>query len=125
YTVQHRANLQSELDLLELDWLDASPSQRFRDQLQNNQNLDPLQVELILNDFSQQFGSNLRYTHRMLNTDLIRRNRGFFNEMSIETGGNIPYLIERFLVRPGEDLQGTIPSFTASDTTLSYSRFVK
>ncbi len=125
YTVQHRANLQSELDLLELDWLDASPSQRFRDQLENNENLDPLQVELILNDFSQQFGSNLRYTHRMLNTDLVRRNRGFYNEMSIETGGNIPFLIERYLVRPGEPLQGTIPSFTASDTTLSYSRFIK
>lgn len=124
YEVYHNNTTTSLLDLLEFDWFDASPSARFRDRIEQEVT-DPLQRERILNDFSQQFSSTLRYTLRRSNTNVIKRNNGFYNEISLEFGGSIPYLIERYLVRPGEALQSTIPSLTLADSTLSYSRFIK
>lgn len=124
YEVVHNSTTTSILDLMEFDWFDASPTPRFRDRIEQ-EITDPLQRERILNDFSQQFNAALRYTIRRTNTDIIKRNTGFYNEMSLEFAGTIPYLIERYLVRPGEPIQSTIPSFSLADSTLSYSRFVK
>lgn len=124
YDVQHSTTLSSTLDLIELDWFDASPSSEFRQTI-IDEVTDPFQRERILADFSQQINSTIRYTIRSFNTDFIKRNRGSVNEFAIESGGNIPYLIERYAVRPGEPIQGNIPSFTLSDTTLSYARYVK
>jgi outer membrane protein insertion porin family len=124
YEVSHSLANTSILDLIEFDWFDASPTARFRERIENEIQ-DPLQRERILNDFSQQFSSIIRYTYRQMNTDIIQRNTGHYYEMSVEAGGTIPYLLERFLVRPGEALQSTIPSLTLADSTLSYSRFIK
>lgn len=124
YEVSHNNTTTSVLDLIEFDWFDASPSARFRERIENEIS-DPLQRERLLNDFSQQFSSTIRYTLRRANTDIIKRNRGFYNEISVEAGGSIPYLIERYLVRPNEPPQSTIPSLTLADSTLSYSRFIK
>lgn len=124
FQVQHNPTTLSIVDLLEFDWFDASPTPEFRQRIEN-QISDPLQRELILNDFSQQFNSTLRYTLRRTNTDIIRRDQGFYNELSIEFAGTIPWLIESLIVRPGEPLQSTIPSLSLADSTLSYSRFIK
>lgn len=124
FQVQHNPTTTSTLDLFEFDWFDASPTPRFIEQIMEEVT-DPLQQERILNDFSQQFNSTLRYTLRRSNTDIIQRNNGFYSEYAIEFAGTIPFLIERYLVRPGEPLQSTIPSLTLADSTLSYSRFIK
>jgi len=124
FEVSHNASTTSILDLIELDWFDASPSDRFREQIEQ-EIADPLQRERILNDFSEQFSSTIRYTLRRSTTNIVKRNTGFYNEISFESGGNIPYLIERYLVRPNAPLESTIPSFTLADSTLSYARFVK
>jgi len=124
YELSHSLTNTSILDLIEFDWFDASPTARFRERIENEIS-DPLQRERILNDFSQQFSSIIRYTYRQMNTDIVHRNRGHYQEISVEAGGTIPYLIERFIVRPGEPLESTIPSLTLADSTLSYSRFVK
>lgn len=124
YEVAHTPTATSVLDLIEFDWFDASPTNRFRERIEN-EIADPFQRERILNDFSQQFSSILRYTLRHSTTNVIKRNSGYYNEVSVEFGGSIPYLIERYLVRPNEPLQSTIPSLTLADSTLSYSRFVK
>ncbi|HAC15364.1 MAG TPA: outer membrane protein assembly factor, partial [Bacteroidetes bacterium] len=124
YQVQHNATTTSILDLLEFDWFDASPTPAFIEQIELEVT-DPLQRERILNDFSQQFNSTLRYTLRRTTTDIIKRNSGYYNEMSIEFAGSIPWMIESLFVRPGEPLQSTIPSLSLADSTLSYSRFIK
>jgi outer membrane protein insertion porin family len=124
YQVQHSPTTTSMLDLFEFDWFDASPTPRFIEQIINEIS-DPLQQERILNDFSQQFNSTVRYTLRRSTTDFIQRNSGFYSELSIEFAGTVPYLIEKYLVRPGEPIQSTIPSLTLADSTLSYSRFIK
>ncbi len=124
YQVQHNTTTTSILDLFEFDWFDASPTPSFVEQIELEVT-DALQRERILNDFSQQFNSTLRYTLRRTTTDIIKRNSGFYNELSIEFAGSIPWLIESLFVRPGEPLQSTIPSLTLADSTLSYSRFIK
>lgn len=124
YEVSHNQTTTSILDLIEFDWFDASPSALFRQRVEN-EITDPLQRERILNDFSEQFSSTVRYTLRRSTTNIVQRNTGYYNELSVEAGGTIPYLLERFIVRPGEPLQSTIPSLTLADSTLSYSRFVK
>jgi hypothetical protein len=125
YDIQHRQTVSSSLDLIELDWFDASPTAAFRQDIIEQFADDPFLQERILADFSQQFNSTVRYTIRHFNTDIIKRNRGSYNEFSVESGGNIPWLIERYLVRPGERVQGSIPSFIFADSTLTYARFVK
>src|SRR5690625_5791133 len=79
----------------------------------------------IQQDFTPQFSSLVRYIFRSQNTHLVRRNYGHFSELSVAFGGNIPYLIDRFLVTPGT-LEGERPSpFGISPNSLRYSRFIK
>lgn len=125
YDIQHRPTRSSSLDLIELDWFDASPTPGFRQTIIDQFPNDPFLQERILADFSQQFNSTVRYTVRNFNTDIIKRNRGTYNEFAVESGGNIPWLIEKYLVRPGDPVQGSIPSFTFSDSTLTYARYLK
>jgi len=75
-------------------------------------------------DFEPQVSSIIRYTIRSQNTNLVKRDRGYFSEYSISAAGNIPYAIDRFLVTPGT-VEGNLPAlFKLSDNTLNYSRFV-
>ncbi len=122
FEVRHRPQMASLLDLIELDWLDASATSEFERNLRDR--FDDIIVERILEDFNPQFSSIIRYTFRFANTDLIKRNYGFFSESSIEFGGTIPYLMDRFVFEPG-DVQGTVPSLNLSDSTLTYSQFVR
>jgi outer membrane protein insertion porin family len=139
YELQHSSRLRSFFDLIELDVIDTDPSPDFRrtlldqfrgtgpdgepepDEVVENR----FEVQRILEDFRPQFSSIIRYTIRSQNTNLIKRNYGYFTEASIAIGGNIPYLIDRYLVNPGE-IQGnlTLP-FGIFPNDLSYSRFFK
>ncbi|MDG5765844.1 BamA/TamA family outer membrane protein [Balneolales bacterium ANBcel1] len=122
FEVRHRPQMASLFDLIELDWLDASATSDFERNLRDR--FDDIVVERILEDFNPQFSSITRYTFRYANTDLIKRNYGFFSESSIELGGTIPWLMDRFIFDPG-DVQGTVPSLSLSDSTLTYSRFAR
>jgi outer membrane protein insertion porin family len=122
FEVRHRPQMASLLDLIELDWLDASATSEFERNLRDR--FDEIVVERILEDFNPQFSSIIRYTFRYAMTDLIKRDYGFFSESSIELGGTIPFLMDRFLFEPG-DVQGTVPSLNLSDSTLTYSQFVR
>ncbi|MEX2641517.1 MAG: BamA/TamA family outer membrane protein [Balneolales bacterium] len=136
FEVIHNRKSTSFLDLIELDWLDASASDEFRDRLYErfrnrdsivnagDSGIDSLQVNLILEDFNPQFSSIVRYTFRTSDTDLIQRNYGYYSEASIEIGGNIPYFIDRLVVTPGT-LEGTIPSLSLTARDLTYSQFIK
>ena len=125
YEVQHNERFSSFLDLIELDLLDTDPSPQFRRALRDEFGEDSFQYRRILEDFRPQISSILRYTFRSQRTDLIKRNYGYFSEYSIATGGNIPYLIDRFIVTP-KTLEGNLPPIIpASQNSLAYSRFVK
>ncbi|WP_242978919.1 BamA/TamA family outer membrane protein [Rhodohalobacter mucosus] len=135
YEVIHSERYRSFLDWIELDVIDIDISGGFRsaliEQFRDNENQTPeeienkLEVQRILEDFRPQFSSIIRYTFRNQNTNLIKRDSGYFSEFSVALGGNIPYFIDRFLVSPGE-LQGTLTlPLGIFPSQLSYSRFVK
>ena len=134
YEVNHTSNYSSFLDLIELDLVDTNPSDSYirnlrnefgTDTLQDGTIVDAFELQRILEDFEPQVSSIIRYTFRSQDTDLIKRNRGYFSEYSISVGGNIPYLIDNHLTTP-DTLEGNLPSlFGLSENNLSYSRFVK
>lgn len=134
YEVNHTPNYSSFLDLIELDVVDNNPSDAYIRNLRNEFGTDTLddgtivdafELQRILEDFNPQISSIIRYTFRSQNTNLIKRDRGYFSEYSISLGGNIPYLIDRTLITPGT-VEGNLPSlFGLSNNNLSYSRFFK
>ena len=126
YEVNHDNRRTSILDLVELDWLDANPTNLFRETL-NEQFPDPnsLERQLILEDFRSQFSSILRYTFRDAKTNLIKKDFGYLAETSFSIGGNIPFLVDRFLVTP-DTVEAEIPSFVSiSGNALAYTQFFK
>lgn len=134
YEVQHNQRFSSFLDLIELDIVDPSPTEEFinnlrndfgSDTLTNGTIVDPIELTRILEDFRPQISSVIRYTFRSQNTDLIKRNRGYFSEYSISTGGNIPYLLDKHVIT-SDTLEQSLPSlFKVSENELSYSRYLK
>ena len=139
YEVSHSQRFTSFLDLLQLDIVDADPSDTFldflRDQFRGTDEMGNPQTDeeverrfefqRILEDFRPQFSSIVRYTFRSQNTNLIKRNYGYFSEYSVAIGGNIPYLMDRFMFSPGE-ITGTLPSpLGISQNALGYSQFLK
>lgn len=125
YEVQHNNRFSSFLDLIELDIIDTDPSQEFTQNLIDDYGENSFEYIQLLQDFEPQISSVIRYTLRVQNTDLIKRNFGYYSEYSISAGGNIPYMVDQFLVTPGV-LEGELPSlFKLSDNSLIYSQFLK
>lgn len=126
YQVNHSQHNSSFLDLIELDWLDARMTEEFEDileqQFDDPNSLERLRIE---EEFRSQFSSIVRYTFRSNNTDIVKRNKGHYSEVSFAVGGNIPYLVDRFIVTPNT-LESNLPSFfDLSGNRLSYTQFVK
>jgi hypothetical protein len=126
YQLNHNNQRSSFLDLLELDWLDAKKTALFERTL-NEQFPDPNSLERrrIEEEFRSQFNSIIRYTFRTSTTDVVKRNKGRFTEYSLAIGGNIPFLLDRFVVTPNT-LESSLPSLLRlSGNRLSYTQFVK
>ncbi|TVQ66564.1 MAG: outer membrane protein assembly factor [Balneolaceae bacterium] len=125
YELRHTDRLFSFIDLLELDVIDTNPSSQFRENLINEFGEGSFEFLRIEQDFKPQFSSSVRYTFRSSNTNIIKRDNGHFSEVSLAFAGNLPYLLDRFVVTPGT-LEGTLPPpFGVSSNSLAYSRFLK
>lgn len=134
YEVNHTPVFSSFLDLIELDIVDTNPSDAYEDNLRNEFGSDTLsdgtiidsfELQRIFEDFNPQVSSIIRYTFRSQNTDFIKRNRGYYSEYSFSIGGNVPYLLDKYVITP-DTLEGELPAlFKLSDNNLSYSRFFK
>lgn len=125
YEVTHSDRFTSFFDLLEMDVIDTNPSTQFSQNLKDEFGEGSIEILRIREDFRPQFSSIIRYTLRNRDTNIIKRNYGYSREFSVAVGGNIPYLIDRFMVTPGE-IQEDLPSpFGISSNALAYSRFVK
>lgn len=125
YEVKHNERFSSFLDLVEIDLLDTDPSPQFRQSLEDEFGKDSFELQRILEDFRPQVSSIVRYTFRSQRTDIIQRDYGYFSEYSVALGGNIPFLIDRYIVTP-DTIEGNLPSpVSVSRNSLAYSRFVK
>ena len=135
---QHSATVTSWLDLVDLSISNPDTLTGFRSAfldrvIGDNGNgdplLDPLQRAQILEDYTQpQINNALRYTLRSARVNPLVRDQGYSHEMSIEIGGNLPYLLDRHLFTPGE-LEGSLPGlpFFGGDreSRLAYRQYVR
>jgi len=127
YEVDHNDRNSSFLDLIELDVVDADLESGFLQNLIEEFGIDSTSIDFqrIEEEFRPQVSSIIRYTFRSQNTDLIKRNRGYFSEYAVALGGNLPFLFDRYIVTP-DTVEGNLPSlFGISDNSLSYSQFFK
>jgi len=91
---------------------------------------DPVQRAQILEDYTEpQINNALRYTFRSARVNPLRRERGYSYEAAFEIGGNLPYLLDRFVFSP-DSIEGSLPGlpFFGSDPSsnrLIYRQYVR
>lgn len=131
--LRHTPTLTSFVDLLDVSLSNPDTLSGFRetflDQVLTNID-DPVQQGQILEDYTDpQINNALRYTLRAANVNPLRRDRGYSYEAAAEVGGNLPYLLDRFLFSP-DSLEGSLPGlpFFRGDRTnnrLVYRQYVR
>jgi len=122
FEVRHTPRLSSTLDLFDIELIDATATQEFIDQLDERFQNNPQLVVFILEDFRPQVSSVIRYSLRRMNTDIIKRNYGSYQEFTVESAGLIPYLSDRFIVTP-DTLEGDLPGLYLR--SLDYTQYIK
>lgn len=131
--LRHSPTLTSFIDLLDLsvsnpDTL-AGFGEIFLDDVLASIS-DPVQQGQIVEDYTQpQVNNALRYTLRSGRVDPFRRDEGHSYEAAIEVGGNLPYLLDRYVFDPGST-EGSLPGlpfFGGSDREdrLLYRQYVR
>jgi hypothetical protein len=122
FEIRHTPLLTSDFDLLDVELIDATANNEFISQLEDRFQNNPQLIAFILEDFRPQVSSVLRYTLRRTNTDIIKRNRGSYQEYTVEYAGLLPYLSDRFIVSP-DTIEGNLPGFYLR--SLDYTQYVK
>ncbi len=131
--LQHTPTLTSFVDLLDLtvsnpDTLNGFQNAFLRDVLASVE--DPVQQAQILEDYTQpQINNALRYTFRSARLDPLRRAEGYSYEAAFEVGGNLPYLLDRFVFSPGKR-EGSLPGLPffggdRSNNRLRYRQYLR
>lgn len=131
--MQHSANVVSYLDLIDIslsnpDTLSGFNAKFLRNILKSIP--DPVQRAQIEEDYARpQINNALRYTRRSANVNPLRRDQGYSYEGAIEVGGNLPFLLDRYVYSP-DTLEGRIPGislFRGSDaaSSLIYRQYVR
>ena len=110
--MQHTPTVISLVDLLDLSLSNPDTLDGFEEAFLDNilgPVDDPVQRAQILEDYTQpQINNALRYTFRSANVNPLRRERGYSYEAAFEIGGNLPYLLDRFVYTP-DLLEGSLP----------------
>lgn len=131
--MRHNPTVTSIVDLLDLsvsspDTL-AGFSEIFLDDVLASID-DPVQRGQIVEDYTApQINNALRYTLRSTSVDPFRRSEGYSTEGSIELGGNLPWLLDRYVLTPGE-IEGSLPGLPffkgrGSSSRLLYRQYVR
>ncbi|MFV1980016.1 MAG: BamA/TamA family outer membrane protein, partial [Rhodothermia bacterium] len=127
--MQHSEKLTSFLSPLEFNLSDPDTLTGFGAQFLDPIE-DPVEKERVLEDYTRpQINTAIRYTIRSSTANLFKRDRGHIIEVTPEIGGNIPYLLDRFVFTP-DTIEGSIPGipiFKRPDGTndLVYRQYVR
>ncbi len=106
--VNHTPTLASLLDVVDFRLSDPDTLGGFSDEFLDLVE-DPVARAFVLDDYTRpQVNNAFRYTLRAVTADLFRRDRGYVREIAAEVGGNVPYLLDRFVFTP-DTLEGTLP----------------
>ncbi|MDX1739645.1 MAG: BamA/TamA family outer membrane protein [Rhodothermales bacterium] len=90
---------------------------------------DPIQQARILEDYTKpQVNNALRYTVISLTANPLRRDRGHAYEWSMELGGNLPWLLDRYVFSP-DSVEGSLPGLPFfggdNETRLIYRPYIR
>jgi outer membrane protein insertion porin family len=111
--MQHSPTISSLVDLVDFSLSNPDTLLGFRreflDVVLDPLEGDPVQRAQIIEDYTQpQINNALRYTARSSRVNPLLRDRGYAYEASFEVGGNLPYMMDRFLFTPGA-VEGSLP----------------
>ena len=136
--MRHKATVTSLIDLLDIslsnpDTLRGFKS-RFLDRILGADDSvivgDPVQRAQVLEDYTHpQINNAVRYTLRSARVNPLRRDRGYSYEAAIEFGGNLPYLMDRYLFSPHR-MEGSLPGLpffkgSGSRDRLNYRQYMR
>ena len=136
--MQHAPQVTSFLDVLDISLSNPDTlggfQERFLDRILGDDGdafpADPVQRARILEDYTQpQINNALRYTVSAANVNLLRRSRGYSYEAAVEIGGNLPYMLDRYVFTP-ETVDGSLPglpglSGDGSSSRLNYRQYIR
>ncbi len=106
--IQHDAVRTSYVDLLDFALSDPDTLQGFSDRFLAFVD-DPIARQFVLEDYTRpQVNNALRYTFRSTTANPFRRNRGHALDVTAELGGNLSYLLDRFVFTP-DSLESSLP----------------
>jgi len=132
FELRHNESLTSFVDLVDITLSNPDTLDGFNDIFLTdilNAVDDQVQRAQIIEDYTRpQFNNALRYTIRSMTTDPFRRTVGHSREASIEIGGNMGYLLDRFVFTPSK-LEGSLPGLGlfggGSEARLIYRQYVR
>ena len=136
--LQHSPTVVSSIDLLDLSLSNPDTLRgfktRFLDRILGVDDSlivsDPVQRAQVLEDYTHpQINNALRYTIRSERVNPLRRTQGYSYQAAIEVGGNLPYLLDRFVFSPST-VEGDIPGLPffrndAGQNRLNYGQYVR
>ncbi|MEZ4702095.1 MAG: BamA/TamA family outer membrane protein [Rhodothermales bacterium] len=131
--MQHRPTLYTFLDAFDLTLSNPDTlvgfKEAFLDKIVDAID-DPVQRAQIEEDYTEpQVNNALRYSIRSANVNPLRRDQGYSYEGSFEIGGNLPYLIDRYIATP-DSLEGRLPGLSlfrgsSSENSLIYRQYIR
>ena len=132
---RHTPMITSTVDLFDLSLSQPDTLQgfqtRFLDRILGDadtlQVIDPVQRAQILEDYTQpQINNAIRYTFRSETANPLRRDGGYSYEAAIEIGGNLPYVLDRYVFTPSVT-EGSLQLFTLSGSSsrANYRRYFR
>ena len=135
FELQHNQNITSFIDLMDLSLSQPDTLRGFESRFLNrilgtgetSRVIDPVQRAQILEDYTQpQINNAIRYTFRSERGNPLRKDEGFSYEASIELGGTLPYLLDRYVFTPGTQEQSLrLFSFVGSESEANYRQYVR
>lgn len=106
--LRHTPTLTSSVDLLDFQLSDPDTLSGFTGRFLRFVR-DPVDSLRIVTDYNAPLVNNaLRYTFRSATANPLRREDGHLYEGAIELGGNLPYLLDRFVFSP-DSVEGALP----------------
>jgi len=135
FELQHSQNLTSIIDLIDLSLSQPDTLRGFQTRFLNrvlgtdgmSTVIDPVQRAQILEDYTQpQINNAIRYTLRSERGNPLRREDGYSFNASIELGGTLPYLLDRYVLTPGVEEQSLrLFSFVSSESEANYRQYIR
>ncbi len=129
--LQHSPSVTSVLDLVDFSLSNPDTLSGFNEDFLEpvlGAVSDPIQQARILVDYTRpQVNNALRYTLVSLTANPLRRDRGHAYEWSMEVGGNLPWLLDRYAFTP-DSVEGSLPGlpfFGGTETRLIYRPYLR